>query len=145
MLKLDKKLSDVIQKSEKEEKEIKILVFDYEEKDEDENPINLNTGTGDNSGATKNQQNTVNSKAMNTVIFLFEGRKIHIQCMDEDSLFLVCLKFATKVEKDIKNLYFIYDGNKINLEKKFIEVINQEDKESKQINVVVDELTTNNQ
>jgi hypothetical protein len=125
-------------KNEEEEKEIKILAIEYEEKDEDVNPINLNTGTGDNSGAAKNQQNTVNSKAMNTVIFQFEGRKIHIQCTEEDSVFLICLKFCTKIEQDIKNLTFLYDGNTLNLEKKFSEVANQLDKERKEMNVVVD-------
>ena len=61
---------------------------------------------------------------MSKVIFMIEGKKIEIQCSNEDKMKDICLKLAIKINKNINNLYFLYDGNIINLELKYKEIIN---------------------
>ena len=112
LINLKQKLSEVMNEQDKERKQLNVVV--YTTTIEDKEPINPNPGTGDNSGATNNQQNTGNSNGMYKVIFQFEGRDIHIQCTEGDSLLLICLKFCNKIQKDIKNLMFLYNGNHTN-------------------------------
>ena len=61
---------------------------------------------------------------MSKIIFTFEGNKIEMQCSNEDKMKDICIKLAIKIDKNINNLYFIYDGNIINLELKYKEIIN---------------------
>ena len=58
---------------------------------------------------------------MSKIIFTFEGNKIEMQCSNEDKMKDICIKLAIKIDKNINNLYFLYDGNIINLELKYKE------------------------
>ena len=68
-------------------------------------------------------------------IFIYEGQKIIIQCNLEDKIKDVINKFKSKIEEKDNNLYYIYNGNKINEELKFNQIINN--KEEKKINILV--------
>ena len=56
---------------------------------------------------------------MSKVIFIFEGQRVEIQCKNEDKMRDICIKLAIKIDKNINNLYFLYDGKMINLELKY--------------------------
>ena len=61
---------------------------------------------------------------MPKVVFTFEGIRIEMQCMKEDKMRDICMKLGNKINKDINNLIFLYDGNIINTELKYKDIIN---------------------
>ena len=68
-------------------------------------------------------------------IFIYEGQQIIIQCNLEDKMKDIINKFKSKIKEEDNNLYYIYNGNKINEELKFSQIINN--KEEKIINILV--------
>ena len=74
---------------------------------------------------------------MAKVIFSFEGREIDIQCLNEDKMKYICNKFSSKIKLNLDSLYFIYNGNKINLDLNFKEQANSIDKKRNQMNILV--------
>ena len=67
---------------------------------------------------------------MSKVIFIFEGNRIEIQCSKEDRMKDICIKLALKIDRNINNLYYLYDGNIINdLELKYKEIKSRNDDE----------------
>ena len=63
-------------------------------------------------------------------IFSYQSQITTIQCNQEDSMKYICAKFANKVMENIDELYFIYGGQAIDLNLKFKETANEEDKKS---------------
>ena len=57
----------------------------------------------------------------------------------------ICLKFASKIEVDIKDLYFLYSGNPLNLELSFEECLNSEDKERNKMIIMANQIIDDNQ
>ena len=53
------------------------------------------------------------------VIFTFEGSNITIQSSIEDKMKDICQKYATKLEKNLNSLLFLYGGNQLNFELRF--------------------------
>ena len=51
--------------------------------------------------------------------FTFNGIKTTIQCVKEDKMKNICAKFASKIDKEINSLYFLYNGNQLNKELTF--------------------------
>ena len=45
--------------------------------------------------------------------FLFNGNKFGVQCNSNDTLKDIFQKAASKIEKEFKNLFFLYQGNTI--------------------------------
>ena len=81
---------------------------------------------------------------MSNIKFNYQNTTILVQCNKKDKFKDACKKFGIKVKKDIKDLYFIYDGKTINnLELKINEIANSNDKKKKEMNVLVDELNEN--
>ena len=52
---------------------------------------------------------------MSEVIFNYSGREILIPCQNEEKMKNICQKFVDKVEKNINELCFLYNGNQVNL------------------------------
>ena len=48
------------------------------------------------------------------LIFELDGNNLIIQCSSQDKMKDICQKYATKINKNIDSLLFIYEGNKIN-------------------------------
>ena len=71
------------------------------------------------------------------VIFTFEGSNITIQCSIEDKMKDICQKYATKLEKNLNSLLFLYGGNQLNFELRFKVQANQIDKATKVMRVLV--------
>ena len=76
---------------------------------------------------------------MTEATFLFEGKRTSIQCNKKDNMKDICQKFANKANVDIKDIYFLYGGNKIdsNNNLNFDEQISKEDRERNKAEIVV--------
>ena len=81
---------------------------------------------------------------MSKVIFSFKGKETTIQCLKEDKMIDICLKFASKIAININNIYFIYNGIIIiNMELKYNEIANRIDKDRNIMNILVYEKENN--
>ena len=76
------------------------------------------------------------------VIFNFQGITTMIQSKSEDKFKNIFKIYGNKIEKDIANLYLIYNGNTINEELPLKKVINKEDLKRKKMNIIVNENNT---
>ena len=76
------------------------------------------------------------------VIFNFQGITTMIQSKSEDKFKDIFKIYGNKIEKDISNLYLIYNGNIINEELSLKKVINEEDLKRKKMNIIVNENNT---
>ena len=67
------------------------------------------------------------------VEFNFSGTKTVIQCKSNEKIKSIWLSFANKIQIDLNNLYFSYDGKagiQFNEKLTIEEIINEEDKKS---------------
>ena len=77
---------------------------------------------------------------MSRVIFEYKGIPITIQCLNEDKMKDICLKFITKMQININSVYFLYSGNiLLNLDLKFREIANRFDIERNIMYILVNE------
>ena len=67
------------------------------------------------------------------VIIIYNDIKTILLCSMNETMEDILKKYGTKIKKDINELYFIYDGNEINKEKKYKEIINNIDKDKKEM------------
>ena len=71
---------------------------------------------------------------MSIVKFLYKGTETMVQCQENEKMREICNKFGNKIKEiDIKNIYFMYNGNIIDLELEYKDIINEIDKEKNQI------------
>ena len=82
---------------------------------------------------------------MSTVEFNYNGSKTIIQCSEDEIMEKICQRFGTKSQINIKDFYFLYSGNKINLQNKYTQIINSFDKERKIMSLLVCEKDSDNQ
>ena len=57
---------------------------------------------------------------------ILEGFHSIIECKKEEKMKHILKRFANQVEKDIENLFFLYNGNIIDLNKKLEELLKRE-------------------
>ena len=76
---------------------------------------------------------------MSIVNFLYKGTETTIQCQENEKMKEICNKFGNKEKINVNNLYFMYNGNIIDLELKYKEIINEIDKNKNKINILVEE------
>ena len=74
---------------------------------------------------------------MAEVIFGYKGKKTIIQCLKEDKISDICLKFTSKIEININDIYFLQNGQIINMELKYNEIANKIDNNSNKMNILV--------
>ena len=77
---------------------------------------------------------------MAKVIFTYEGEETTIQCLKEDQMKNICFKYSSKIDIDMNSLYFLYGGNKVNLDLSFEQLANSLDKTKQEMNVLVYQL-----
>jgi len=70
------------------------------------------------------------------LIFLFQGSSIIIQCKRYDRMYDIFQKFTSKVNIDMKDIYFLYKGDVIRKELKVEDIV---DKEDYKVNFLVEE------
>ena len=77
---------------------------------------------------------------MAEVIFNYEGNLTTIQCNKNDKMNDIINKFLFKIKTNENiNLYYLYNGNKINNELTFQEQANELDKNRKKMNIIVNQ------
>ena len=74
---------------------------------------------------------------MAKAIFSYNGTETVIQCLKEDKMNNICIKYSSKINININSLLFIYGGNQIKLELSFNEQANSFDKERNEMNILV--------
>ena len=74
---------------------------------------------------------------MAEIIFIYEGINTIIQCENNDKMKDIIDKFLIKIENKENNLYYLYNGTKINYELTFNEQANDIDKNRKKMNIIV--------
>ena len=74
--------------------------------------------------------------------FIFNNIKTIIQCDINGTMEDICKRYANKIQKDFKTIYFVYNGKNLNKEllKSFIQIANKIDKERKKMNLLVYEI-----
>ena len=81
---------------------------------------------------------------MAKVIFTYDGMDIEIQCNINDQIKNILQKYSNKIEKNLSDLFFTYNGNKINDNSILNEIMNEEDKKGNTMNILVIEFNENN-
>ena len=74
---------------------------------------------------------------MAEAIFEYKGNRSIIQCSKEDVIKNICLKFISKIDVNINHVYFLYNGDLINMKLKFCEVANKIDNDRNIMNILV--------
>ena len=76
---------------------------------------------------------------MAKAIFSYKGNETEIQCNINEKIKDIIKRYETKSGNDISNVFFIYNGNKLNDNLILNEIINEEDKRRNIINILVNE------
>ena len=76
---------------------------------------------------------------MVNVIFLFNEEKAVMQCEKENKLKDICKNFVSKMGGNMNNLYFIYNGNPVNLELTYDEQVDSIDRNLNEMKILVHE------
>ena len=74
---------------------------------------------------------------MSEIIFTFKGDKTIIQCTNEEKMKDIFEKYATKINIDIKSVFFLYNGDYIKEELTFKDLTNNEEGKALKINILV--------
>ena len=74
---------------------------------------------------------------MPKIEFIFNSQLYIIQCEKEELMKNICQKFASKLGTDLNSIYFIYNGNILDLELDFERHANKEDKEINSMRILV--------
>ena len=77
---------------------------------------------------------------MAEVIFNYEGINTSIQCNINDLMKVVIGNFLNKIKEKGDNLYYLYNGRRINKELTLSEQANDDDKNRKKINIIVNKI-----
>ena len=78
------------------------------------------------------------------VLFSLDGVNIAIQCTTEDKMKDICKSYSDKINKNMKSLLFLYEGNTVNFGLSFKEQANFIDKNNKQMKILVSEYDEKN-
>ena len=76
---------------------------------------------------------------MSIVNFLYKGVETTVQCQENEKMKEICNKYGNKVKLESNSLYFMYNGNIIDLKLKYKEIINEIDKTKNKMNILVEE------
>lgn len=76
---------------------------------------------------------------MSKASFIYKRFETIVQCQETEIMKDICNRFCTKAAKDIKNLCFMYDGEIIDIELEYKNVIKEIDKNRNKMKILVDE------
>ena len=74
---------------------------------------------------------------MSTAEFYYQNYRIFIYCREEEKMNTICRNYCFKIQLDINLVDFIYDGKKVDFDLTFAELINENDKPSKKMKIIV--------
>ena len=76
--------------------------------------------------------------------FSYKQKITVIQCNLDEKIHSICLRFVSKLNLDINDLYFLYNGNKLNYESTVNQTISSLDKNSNKMKILVDSFDERN-
>ena len=79
---------------------------------------------------------------MTKVEFNYKGSITIILCQEDEQMEEICKRYANKTLLDLNNKYFLYNGNSINLQLTYSQIINNIDRERKIMSILVYDLNT---
>jgi hypothetical protein len=68
---------------------------------------------------------------MAEIIFIFKDNQTSIECDINDKIDDICHKYAKNIERDLGEIYFTYNGEKINGDLTFIQHANTKDQKKR--------------
>ena len=74
---------------------------------------------------------------MSKVEFNYKGINTIILCQENEKMEDICKRYSFKSAIDINNVYFLYNGNSINLQLTYNHIINNMDRQREMISVLV--------
>ena len=74
---------------------------------------------------------------MSKVIFNYKGNNTIVLCQENEKMIEICKRYGNKIQIDINDLYFLYNGKIINIELRYDEIANGFDKERKEVSILV--------
>ena len=74
---------------------------------------------------------------MSKVIFNYKGENTIVLCQENEKMIEICKRYGNKIQIDINDLYFLYNGKIINIELRYDEIANRFDKERKEVAILV--------
>ena len=74
---------------------------------------------------------------MAQVIFNYEGNNIIIECNINDLMKNIINIFLERIENEGNNMYYLYNGNRVNRELRFYEIANEIDINNRRMNILV--------
>ena len=77
-------------------------------------------------------------------IFEYNGNTTSIQCDLNDKMKEICQKFSSKIQVDLNNLFFLYNGSKINNQLTFKQLINKLDSKINEMKILAFDSIDNN-
>ena len=80
---------------------------------------------------------------MAKVVFSFENEETIIECDFKDKMKDIFMKYCSKIQKDLNKLSFRYNANMINEDMEYGQLLNEEDKKRKIMNIIVSENSNN--
>ena len=79
---------------------------------------------------------------MYKIIFVYQTRNTAIYTNPKNKLKKSVESLLKKINKDITKLHFLYNGEKINMDLTFEQLANNLDKERKEMNILVEEISS---
>ena len=74
---------------------------------------------------------------MSSVEFIYNGKKIEIQCNEDEKIEEIIKRFCIKLELNIEDMNYLYEGKNMDMNSTFINSANSEDKSRKKITILV--------
>ena len=78
---------------------------------------------------------------MTTVEFILNSVPTIIQCNPDDTMMSICQKFASKIQKNVSDIFFLYNGGPIDLQSTFNEQASKLDIENQRMKILAQALT----
>ena len=82
---------------------------------------------------------------MSEIYFSYQSTETVIQCAKDDLIKDICQKFANKNIININDIYFIYNGTKVNENYTFVQQANSEDNSRNKMNILVYKYNNDNE
>ena len=76
---------------------------------------------------------------MSETIFNYEGRSTTVQCNENEKMMDICKRFCGKVGKEIDNMLFLYQGQQLDLEKQFKDMIIKGNENNNKLTILVND------
>ena len=78
---------------------------------------------------------------MASVEFVLNSVPTIIQCSEDETMMSICQKFAKMIQKNISDIFFLYNGGPIDLQATFKDQASKADKENQRMKIIAQTLS----